>query len=315
MPNASSSAVAHYFYTFRGTVLESTHENMLQSILRSILEQDESAFFHFQQKFRDFQHRNHSKWPYESLKQVLSSFANHPSTKPLYLILDAIDESAENDRRSIIQLICRLCSHENSCNIKVFLASRPVAELTYSMHGRYPMITLQDQNKDDIAKFADNFLQTDLLISGEVLLDARNYITENAQGVFVWVNLVRMELINRIEWGRPEGEFLQCLKTIPQDLENIYKSIFHRMENRQSEIIQDGIRVFRFVLFALRPLTVVELRDSFAIPDDIDPSPGWQPDIRAFKRRIQNCGDNFLEIKGTSLGSELNYKIDCIYSE
>jgi replication-associated recombination protein RarA len=54
VPNASSSTVAHYFYTFRGTILESTHENMLRSILQSILEQDESAFFHFQQELRDF---------------------------------------------------------------------------------------------------------------------------------------------------------------------------------------------------------------------------------------------------------------------
>ncbi|KAF8533697.1 hypothetical protein BDD12DRAFT_898092 [Trichophaea hybrida] len=46
-PKASSSTVARYFYTFRGTILERTHENMMRSILCDILQQDESAFFIF----------------------------------------------------------------------------------------------------------------------------------------------------------------------------------------------------------------------------------------------------------------------------
>ncbi|KAF8542351.1 hypothetical protein BDD12DRAFT_876657 [Trichophaea hybrida] len=92
-PNTRSSTVAHYFYTFRGTELERTHVNMLRSLLYCILQQDESSFFHFQQEFRNFRRNNLSEWPYDSLKRVLSSFANHPSTKPIYLILDAMDES------------------------------------------------------------------------------------------------------------------------------------------------------------------------------------------------------------------------------
>ncbi|KAF8538258.1 hypothetical protein BDD12DRAFT_806269 [Trichophaea hybrida] len=297
-PNASLSTVAHYFYTFRGTVLESTHENMLRSILHSILEQDESAFFHFQQEFRDFRRHNHSEWPYESLKRVLSSFANHPPTKPLYLILDAMDESEEGDRRSIIELICQLCSNENPCNIKVFLASRPVAELTYRIRERHQVITIQDQNKDDIARFAVDFLKTDLRMSGKVFHEALDYITHNAHGVFVWVNLVKTELLTRIERGRPEAEILDCLKAIPRDLENTYKDMFNRLEHQQSEVIQDSIRVFRFVLFALRPLTVIELRDALALSDDHKPSrEDIQQNLRAVERRIKYCAGNFLEIK------------------
>jgi len=300
--NAWSSTVVHYFYTFRGTVQESTHENMLRSILHSILQKDESAFFHFQQEFRDFRHRSHSGWPYESLKKVLSSFANHPPEKPLYLILDAMDESEEDDRRSVIKLICQLCSDANPCNIKVFLASRPVSELTYRIGECHHVITMQDQNKDDIAKFAYDFLKTDLQMSGEVLRrKASEYITRNAQGVFVWVRLVKTELLKRVERGRPDAEILKCLEAIPQDLENTYKDMFRRLEERQPEVIQDGIMVFRFVLFALRPLTVLELRDALATLDDCNPSyEDIQQDIPAVKRRIEYCGGSFLEIKGAS---------------
>ncbi|KAF8535301.1 hypothetical protein BDD12DRAFT_664832, partial [Trichophaea hybrida] len=303
VPNASSSTIVHYFYTFRGTVLESTHENMLRSILHSILQKDESTFFHFQLEFRNLQRRilqrPHSlEWPYESLKKVLSSFASHPSTKPLYIILDAIDESIEDDRRSIIELICQLCSDKNPCNIKVFLASRPVAELKHRIRDHHQILIMQEQNQHDISRFAVSFLNTDLHLSGKILREATDYITENAEGVFVWVSLVKTELLTHVERGRPEAEIFQCLKALPRDLKDMYTAMFHRLENGQHQVIQDRIRIFRFVLFALRPLTVLELHNALATPDDCNPSyEGIQQDICAVKRRIEYCGGSFLEIK------------------
>ncbi|KAF8537847.1 hypothetical protein BDD12DRAFT_652627, partial [Trichophaea hybrida] len=303
VPNASSSTIVHYFYTFRGTELESTHENMLRSILHSILQKDESAFFHFQQEFRNLERRilqrHHSlEWPYESLKKVLSSFASHPSTKPLYIIVDAIDESIEDDRRSIVELICQLCSDENPCNIKVFMASRPVAQLKHCIRDHHQVIIMQEQNKDDISRFAVSFLNTDLHLSGKILCEASDYITENAEGVFVWVSLVKTELLTHVECGRPEAEILQCLKALPRDLKDMYTAMFHRLEIGQHQVIQDRIKIFRFVFCALRPLTVLELRDALATPDDYNPSyQHTQQDIRAVKRRIEHCGGSFLEIK------------------
>ncbi|KAF8537128.1 hypothetical protein BDD12DRAFT_746119, partial [Trichophaea hybrida] len=298
VPNSRSSTVAHYFYTFRGTILESNHENMLRAILASILKQDEAAFFHFQQEFRHFPH-NHSEWPYESMKRVLSSFANHPSTKPLYLILDAIDESKEDDRRSIIQLLCELCSEKNSCNVKVFVASRPVAELKHRIQECHHVIKLQDENKDDISKFADHFLTKDLKLSGKILNEAAYYISENAQGVFVWVSLIKTELLTHVETACTDAEILRRLKDLPPELEDLYKLMFARLERGQLRDIQDGMKLFRFVLYALRPLNVVELRDALAMPDDHNPSyeEFQQNIISAIARRIEHCGGNFLEIK------------------
>jgi hypothetical protein len=295
--------VAHYFYTFRGTELERTHVNMLRSLLYGILEQDESTFFHFQQEFRNFQHRNLSEWPYDSLKKVLSSFANHPSTKPIYLIIDAMDESEEGDRRGIIQLLCELCSEKSHCNIKAFLASRPLAELKHRIEERHLIIRMQDENKDDISRFADDFLNMDLKLTGKILSEARNFIVQNAQGVFVWVGLVKSELLYYAETGFTEAEILHALRDLPPELGGFYKLMFDRLQKRQSRDIQTGIKLFRFVLFALRPLTVEELRHVLAMPDDHNPSDEkfQQNLIRRIEGRIEHCGGGFLEIKGKSL--------------
>ncbi|KAF8534157.1 hypothetical protein BDD12DRAFT_757825, partial [Trichophaea hybrida] len=298
VPNASSSTVAHYFYTFRGTRLESTHENMLRSILHSILEQDESAFFYFQQEFRNFHRRRHPEWPYESLKMVLSLFVNHPSTKPLFLFLDAMDESKEDDRHSIIELICKLCSDENPSNIKIFLTSRPVAELKYCIRERHHVIIMQDQNMGDISRFADDFLNSGLRLSGNILQDATDYITKNSQGVFAWVSLVKYELLTHVERDLPDSEILKCLKGLPKMLEDIYNFMFDRLERGYPPDIQDGIKLFRFVLFALRPLTVLELGEALVLPDDNNTShEDFQHNkTRTIVMRIVHCGGNFLEI-------------------
>jgi Cdc6-like AAA superfamily ATPase len=140
VPNAASSTIARYFYTERGSMPERTHRNMLRSVLCSILEQDESTFFHFQSEFRVS--RNANEWPYGYLKNILSSFASHPTTKPIFLILDAMDESEETDRYEITRLLCELCSPENPCSIKVFLARRPCAELNHLIHGGHFVIAL-----------------------------------------------------------------------------------------------------------------------------------------------------------------------------
>jgi len=311
MPIVSSSTVAHYFYTFRGTQLESSHDNMLRSILFSILQQDESAFFHFQFEFRKFRHRNNrSEWPYDSLKTVLSSFENHHPTRPLYLILDAMDESEEKDRRDIIQLVCRLCSAKNSA-VKVFLASRPVAELPRQIEDCHHVIRLQDENKGDIQKFVDDFLPG-LGLTRQYRHEAANYIMAKAEGVFVWVHLVKSELLRMHEVGYNDMQIMDRLKYLPTELVKFYELMLERLDKEGKDLdITDGITIFKFVLFALRPLTVAELQHILAIQHVLaipnDPNSHFNPSHPEFnknlfdeiEKRIMYCGGNFLEITGT----------------
>jgi len=266
-----------------------------------MLEQDESSFYLFQREFRNFRRPDISEWPYDSLKEILSSFANHPSPKPFYLILDAMDESDENDRCDIVRLLYKLCLEENLCKMKVFLTSRPVAEINDNMQNLHHVIQLQDQNRGDISRFADDFLAQNLRLSGEILQEARDYIIDQAEGVFVWVQLVKIGL-QYAETGYSDTEILDFLKAIPPKLEIFYKEMFLRLENSNPQDIQLGIRLFRLILFSLRPLTLEELRDALAVPDDLDLRyrKFQRNKIQEIGKRIEHCGSGFLETKGKS---------------
>jgi ABC-type hemin transport system ATPase subunit len=301
-PNNSSTIVAHYFYTFRGTIREATHSNMLRSILYTILEQDDSFFFHFQGDFRQLRRRRSSEWPYDSLKRVLSSLGDHPVSKRLYLILDAIDESDENDRREITKFLCQLCSREESCVIKIFLASRPVAGLD-SLRNHH-VIILQEENKHDISRFTDDFLLLDINLADGISAQIKEYITTHARGVFVWVHLATRELLDYVEGGQNMKHIIHFLEGIPKDLEGFYQMMLERLYSGSDRDIADGLKIFQFVLLASRPLRVVELQHALAIPGGYDPlflptHEIFQENINEdIEKRILHCGGNFLETKG-----------------
>jgi len=280
---------------------------MLRSILHSILTQDESVFYHFQPEFRRVQHG--SEWPYESLKSILSSFAGHVSPKPLYLILDAMDESMEEDRREIVELLCNLCSAKGF-RVKAFIASRPVADLNHLfaewrqvMH----VVRLQDENSNDICKFTDDFLAK-LGLSDLILREVGDYIKANAEGVFVWVQLVKSELFRLRSTGLSDTQLSDHVKRLPRELEEFYKFMLDRLEGGDRDEIQDGITLFQFVLFSSRPLAVAELQHVLAFGASKCDSSSTPPHDKfrrhlnnAIEARITHCGGNFLDITGNPI--------------
>ncbi|KAF8540115.1 hypothetical protein BDD12DRAFT_777518, partial [Trichophaea hybrida] len=302
-PLASQSIVASFFYSYREGELQTDHSNMLRSILYDVLMQDETFFCHFQLHYRKaLQPGTSFKWPYDSLKKILQFIIrDHPIEARLYFIVDAIDESDDTDRRNIIWLLRQLCSTKTPCKVKIFLASRPIAGLSYHA-GETRVIELQNENKRDIWNFAESFLGPELELPSNILRQATDYVVEHAQGVFVWVHLVKQELLAYAESGFSKKQLFDFLTSLPTELQLFYTRIVHKLENNNERDIKDGVKMLCFVLFTRRPLGVEEFRQALAIPDanaEFAPSDETFEDelILDIKRRIIHCGGNFLEIK------------------
>ncbi|KAF8539795.1 hypothetical protein BDD12DRAFT_75231 [Trichophaea hybrida] len=247
--DAKSAIVAGFFYSDREGRLQSSHYSMLQSVLYDVLEQRESFFFHYQREYRNYQAKRmhlagkRTQWPYDSLKQILTAFKNHPYSERLYLILDAVDESNDEDRREILRRLVDLCSPtESKCVVKVFIASRPVVELGNKISKCHNVIRLQAQNKDDISNFVrfdlDNLSHD---FTSDILDRATSYIVDHAQGVFLWAHLVLKELLKYEEEGCSQQEFLDRLTSFPKELEDIYQLILQRLEKGNGRSIAQGI--------------------------------------------------------------------------
>jgi hypothetical protein len=93
------------------------------------------------------------------------------------------------------------------------------------------------------------------------------------------------------------------LERLPKELEGSYGSILAELEKGSERDVREGARMLQFVLFTCRPLSLEELRQALAIPDDINaefPCPDELFEdtlIYGIERRIIHCAGNFLEIK------------------
>jgi len=175
------------------------------------------------------------------------------------------------------------------------------------------VIRLQDENSGDICRFTDDFI-SELDLSDLFLREIGEYIKANAEGVFVWVQLVKSELFRLRSTGLSDMQLRDRLKGLPRELGEFYKIMLDRLEAEgRNDEIQDGITLFQFVLFSSRPLTVAELqhvlafraseRDSSATPPHNKFRQLLSKDIEA---RISHCGGNFLDITGNPMSK---YKI------
>jgi len=313
-PDAKRAIIAKFFYSYREGESQISHYNMLRSILYDILNQNGSFFYHFQREFRKHQtspretgHDGLSdpEVPYGALKDVLRSIGKHDGREQIYLLIDAVDESTDKDRRSVLQLLFDLCSNNNRCIIKAIVASRPVVELEALIRKSQAYIRMQDVNYSDIRKFVRAFLGSELQLTEGALRHAtEEYILENAQGVFLWVHLVRGQLVKFVEKGCSKSEIFGFLKSLPTELEDFYKHILKDLEKNEVSDAAVGKRMFELVLFASRPLRVPEFQHAFAITDYVDS--GLNPSGESFQdcliveieKRIIHCSGNLLEIKG-----------------
>ncbi|KAF8248467.1 hypothetical protein K440DRAFT_600018 [Wilcoxina mikolae CBS 423.85] len=310
---AKSAVIASYFYSSREGSSQISHYNMLRSILYDVLDQDEFFFYHFQSEYRQYKaflrllgsgrgHDQLIQWHYQSLQRILRSIRDHQENKRLYLIIDAVDESGNEDRHNILKLLFELCSNRSGpTTIKVFVASRPVVELEVLISATHNVIRMQDMNGPGIQQFVYSFCQ-ELHLSVSLTRQIAEYILENAQGMFLWVHLVRSELIRYIELGLSKRHIFEFLTSLPMELEVTYIRVLRDIEQRASTLT---VKLFEWVLFAQKRLRVCELQHALAISDSSEtpwsvPSEEYFNDglIMNMERRIIYEGGNLLELKG-----------------
>ena len=297
--------MASFYYSYREGEKQTNHSNMLRSVLFDILDQNEEFFFHFQPNYRQIgKGGGHPEWSYESLKGVIRSLIqNHPVSERLYLIVDAVDESDAGKRIDIIRFLHELCSAKGQCIVKVFVASRPVTGVRSYSPENDKMIRLQDVNYSDILTFVTSFLDESKFDVPPSNAYWATKLTKNAQGAFVWVNLVREELLQYASEGYCEDELREFLGGLPSELEGVYMNALARLEGGRPRNITMGCRMLQFVLHTYRPLGVEELRQALAMRDDRESEYSCSDEvferglIRGMSERIISCTGNCLEIK------------------
>ncbi|KAA8894548.1 hypothetical protein FN846DRAFT_786182, partial [Sphaerosporella brunnea] len=264
-----SKIMADFFYSARTGGLHTRHHSMLRSLLFRILEADESSFVHFQSTYRGLNLGSDGlkKWSDEDMRRVLKECGTHKLRSDLILVIDALDESDESERLVILGLLRELARPGSGNCVKVCLASRPIPGAPKDSHSGFQYISLQTKNFQDIKKFTEDFI-SNLPMDEKTKVSAQEYIIDHADGVFVWVNLIKQDLNNYIHNGSNPAQLMRYLKDLPTDLEEYYKRMLCQLKKNKPTGLEHGKRILQFCLFSHRHITLAELHQALALPGD-----------------------------------------------
>lgn len=295
-PTDKSTIISRFYYSFRGGNTQTSHELMLRSIVYQIWSGNSRLFSlirdHYRKLSREAKAASNYKlgrgakvssedkpfWSYDDLKAVLESLHEADFDFSVFIIVDGMDESNNDERGDILKLLLDLArpNPKSSCMIKVFIASRPENNINFRLQLVPYHIKLQDVNEEDIRVDVERWVKRMVSEGGceeETLLEVKDYIMKHYDGVFMWVTLVLRDLEIYINNGGYTKFSLNTrLRSLPKELggnNGFYWAMINSLvENYKEDQEQQerGRRILAWVTFAERPILVTELRDALATP-------------------------------------------------
>jgi len=205
----------------------------------------------------------------DTLKLMFTRMINHMQLLQdemiIYIFIDAMDESMEEGREAILQLLTSFCQSEQSnLTLRIFVASRPMVDIEIDFRDHL-VIKLECQTEADIQHYVQsktNEFSKDFTINQDLLQTAVvDNLVKDSKGVFLWVKLMILGLEKKARsGGYSPANMTKILCSLPMELEALYEQML-------SKIVQatDAVQLFRWVAYSKRPLTVTEIQEVMAV--------------------------------------------------
>ncbi|KAJ6572396.1 ankyrin repeat-containing domain protein, partial [Mycena vulgaris] len=196
------------------------------------------------------------------LRKILQGF-----TTPVYIVLDALDESSETE--IVLDAITKI-RDENISNVHLFLTSR--TEITHGS-GLFSLQTAVHLEGSGVAKdiesYVDYIIATDKAFrswSYDVKNKIREGLVNSADPMFRLVAL-QLDQLRRCHY---ESDVDPALSTMPATMNGIYDRILAKSHSDLPMLAMVN-RTLSWLIFSMRPMTLEEIIDALAV--DFNESP------------------------------------------
>ena len=285
----SDVACQYFFFKF-----DEPSKRSLSSFLRSITYQIAKDIPDFRRSLMDLVADNTRLEKADSLliwrKLFESILFTLNLTKPLYWVIDALDESEAP--KALLELLHSI--GRSRAPIRVLIFSRKTEPLTLAF-GRLPSsLSVQLLDKDgtdfnalDIQTLIEEEIQH-MRGSDELRLKIAHSVQSRAQGSFLWARLVLEDIVN----CHSEDAIQDALRDIPNDMNDLYRRMeLSILNNPRKSNIALAKAILQWATCAGRLLTLEELSQALRpeIPQLLDP-----------RRTIQDVCGQFTVINDAS---------------
>ncbi|KAH8900458.1 hypothetical protein GQ53DRAFT_128407 [Thozetella sp. PMI_491] len=242
---------------------------------------------------------------FSSLWNIFVRVASDPKSGTVYIILDAIDECAEDSRRLLLESIKDLIygselSGTPQSSIKFLLTSRP----TISNSSTAPFVDScvaidesQHMLEADVRLVIHNKINELAKICGydeKMKMDLEQTLYSKAGRTFLWVHMILKALETSVLHSQKDIQTI--IDHLPSDLEETYASFLGNIPERHR---LDGIKLLNLALGSSQPLKLHEMNIAFTITaDDEFEDAVWSSRQPSMARTIQGILGPLMRISG-----------------
>ncbi|OAA66663.1 NACHT nucleoside triphosphatase [Niveomyces insectorum RCEF 264] len=296
---------SHYFWS-AGTRMQKTFKGLLQELVFDVLRHcPELAHNVFPRRLQMWTSTSSwtmgstcvgspedNVWTVAELLEGLQQIARHPALPVrCCFFIDGLDEYATDPDTDHFKLCQTLKSLTTSDNLKCCVSSRPwnVFEDAFGSAsgngGRAAFLRVHELTYKDIKLFAENRLQNNarwkhMGIDDEQTESLARYITEHAQGVFLWVFLVTKSLREGVIDGDTFHDLQKRLKAVPTALEPYFKHMLDCVDAAHHSYMAQTLQI------ALNTTGLLELAVYYVAEDELQDTNyalTWPPDFDAWR--------------------------------
>ena len=275
--------IGHFYFYDRGGTLEKSQEGLIRHLLHQIFtkypylmtEAFKPQWNKLQRMCSSLIARQGSTFEYQfTIAELLTAFKAVVSQTQgmirMCIFIDGLDEFSGTDRE-VIQIMTQLmsmCATSSGWH-KLCVSSRPHTAFEAAFKQR-PSLRMQDLTKNDIYHYIHSHLMSHdfLAEAGDTNYSIRfeaivERVVKQARGVFLWVRLAVMSLLDGLDHFDWIDELEQRVKALPPELDSFYDRMVRMIDHGYR---RQAARIFRIMLDSDDPPQPVIL--SFLENDD-----------------------------------------------
>ncbi|KAI3319310.1 hypothetical protein HD806DRAFT_290164 [Xylariaceae sp. AK1471] len=157
------------------------------------------------------------------LQRGVLSIIRKLRASPLFLVLDALDESS--DQRETLEWLFNISSF--SSDLRILLTTRPTLSLSLNPAASYSVLTLDTVERGNINKYIKTRVERNPILRNSKLgPEVASYVSDAANGLWLYARL----MMDDIDRSPSDGQVLKQMKTLPKGFTELYTRILKTNE-------------------------------------------------------------------------------------
>ena len=249
-----NTIVVSYFFHGTGAVIQRDISGMIRSLLHQLMVQNldlcrKVTYIFFAKRAKRFGW----EWSLKDLQETfLTCIAEAVKAYRIQIYIDALDECNEEAVIDILDLFRGVANSVCLC---------------FSCRQHFPLaafkgaseVWVERQNARDIKTYLRHHF-------GQDMMQVRDRILQKKPTNFQWVKLVTDQVRSWKNKDEPIKLILNKIESLPIGLDELYELSFNDIDESD---LKQSLKLFQWVCFALRPLSLHEVRVAMTVDDDI----------------------------------------------